>query len=108
MPKKKKEVFISPLIEIKFMSDGYFSVKLWAANEIYFEVQGKNYDETLVQICRVIPYMINVDGEMMETFDDAGRTKVNSTQINLIKHFAREYRFRNVNCALPGFDTMQQ
>lgn len=104
---KEVKIYSHPLVEIQNMSDGFYSVKIWAATEIYFEVSSKDYDNTLKQICRVIPHMIKLDGDLMEMMDDAGRTQLNQNDINVVRHFATMFSFRNVSCALPGFERMQ-
>lgn len=108
MPKKEKDVFTSPLIEIQVTSDNWYRVKLVAATEITFDVQGKDNTQTLIQICRVVPYMISLDCDLMEHYDDGGRTKVNPTQIALVKAFARDFTFKNVVCGLPGFENLHR
>jgi hypothetical protein len=97
-------------IEIGSVADGYLSVRLRAAIEMYFEVKPKDgkFQQTIESILRVIPHIIKLDGDMMEAFDNAGRTSTNRFDIELVKKFAETFEFRKVDCALPGFDKLQQ
>lgn len=95
-------------IEVGSAADGWIAVKVVAATEMYFEVKPKDgkFEDMIKTLCHVIPHMIKLDGDMMEAFDNAGRTKLDNFGINIVKKFSDSYEFRKVDCALPGFDKL--
>lgn len=86
----------------------FLRVELMAATEISFEVEVPKgqYTELFNRICNIAPVMARLDSDLMEAFDDAGRTQPQPYDISLVRNFAKTYNFRNVNCALPGFEEM--
>jgi hypothetical protein len=95
-------------VEIGSCADGWLKVRIIAATEIYFEVntQPSGHHEILEKVCLIVPRMIRLDGDMMEAFDNGGRTKINKFDASVIQKFAESFQFRNVECTLPGFDKL--
>jgi hypothetical protein len=96
-------------VEIGHCPDGWLKVRILAATEIYFEVntQPSGHHEMLEKVCLIAPKMVRLDGDMMESFDNGGRTKINRVDASVIQKFSEVFEFRNVQCALPGFDKLR-
>lgn len=94
-------------ITVGFCDDGWLKIKILAATEIYFEVctQPRGLEDTLKTVCAIIPRMYRLDGDLMEAFD-GGQAEISQIDINIIKRFAETYEFRQVDCALPGFEKL--
>lgn len=94
-------------ITIGNTADGWLKVKFVAATENCFEINPKlkGHEETLKKICLMLPRMVKLDGDLMEAYDGAD-VKISDVDITLVKKFASTFEFRNVECALPGFDRM--
>lgn len=71
-------------------------VRLTAANIIDFEVNydGLEYHKVLRDICRVAYYMISLDGDLQEAYDDAGRTPIKQQDRVMVGEFFEKYRTR--------------
>lgn len=86
----------------------YWTVKLAAASDICFDIKVKDYDETIKEICRVVPNLANLDADIMEAYDDAFRTKPSNRDLIRVKKFVENNDFINVSCSpfsYLGFDS---
>ncbi|GAX43419.1 hypothetical protein NIES4075_44320 [Tolypothrix sp. NIES-4075] len=94
-------------ITVGFCDDGWLKVKVVAATENYFEinVSPNGLDQSLRTICSVIPRIHRLDGDFMEAFD-GGKDRISNVDLAVVKRFAKAFEFRNVECALPGFDEL--
>jgi len=81
-----------------------FHVELCAANEMSFDLVTDS-DEALAAICAVAPAILNVDGDLAEGYDDAGRTQHKRADLVQIAQFLARFGHALKNCELdiPGF-----
>ncbi|MFB2919444.1 MULTISPECIES: hypothetical protein [Aerosakkonema] len=96
------------LISISQPNIGWLFVEFSAATENYFEVRiPKNPKVDIIkEFLGVLPHMMQIDMDLMESFDDAGRTEINKESYKAVKDFIARHKFRNVNSALPEFDKL--
>ncbi len=93
------------IITIGTCSDGWFSLKVASATINYFELKSDDMkdDQVILTLIRVAPYIMKLDGEMMEAYDSP-RNLVTQYYVDRVVYFSKHFTFRNVDCALPGFD----
>ncbi len=102
---KSKKTKAFNFVEIGHLSEGWMSLRVLAANEMYFELKPKG-DSSLKSLCAAIPHLISLDEDLAEAFDDAFRTSPKQSDVLAVKLFSTKFEFRNVECALPPFDEM--
>jgi len=68
-------------------------VTLVAATQMEFDISyaGRDYEEIIIEICKVAPFMMSYDADMMEAFDDAFRTKPKLADKAIIRNFINKY-----------------
>lgn len=83
----------------------HLHVELAAATEMSFDLYAGGEETAIDDICRVAPSMLRVDGDLMEMYDDAGRTQPHREDLELIKRFLLRWRTKLKNCevGIPGF-----
>lgn len=91
---------------------GWLKVTFNAATENSFEVKipdkypkqfDSGYSYLFRQLFHIVPMMISLDGDFMESADGAD-VKISNYKVEAVKRFAEEHAFRDVYCALPGFE----
>jgi hypothetical protein len=84
---------------------------LLAANEMSFEIAVlpglDGYHKTLTDICHIAPIMIRLDADLMEMYDDAGRTQPRKEDLIEVKKFAMSHSFGEVNLPFSAFDSIR-
>src|SRR5579859_6938809 len=74
----------------------YMLAEMSSASLITFKVKfdGKTYIETIADICGVARHMMNLDSDLMEMYDDAGRTQPKQADILAVYRFLQKYKGR--------------
>lgn len=94
----------TPLISISLTDQGNLFVQAIAATEMSFEVitGAKEYQNTLRDICYMLPRLMSLDVDTAEMYDDAGRTQQSKTDLLIVHKFKTVYKSRlmNVDCDL--------
>ncbi len=81
----------------------YWTVNLAAASDIFFDIKVKDYDQTIKEICFVVPHLANLDADIMKAYDDAFRTQPKLKDIVKVKGFVEKNDFANVSCSPFSF-----
>lgn len=81
----------------------YWRVTVISATEITFDIKVKDYDQTLKDICIVVPHLTNLDADLMQAYDDAFRTRPQDKNIRFVKRFIEKNDFINVECAVFSY-----
>lgn len=115
MTKKKKFIHFSVENANKRGEIGWLKVTFNAATETSFEIRIPKenighldgYTYIIKKLCFIIPIMMKLDGDFMESADGAD-VKISNYEVQTVKNFASDpnHEFREVFCALPGFDQM--
>lgn len=97
------------LIEIGTCSDGWLKLRVVAATINYFEVdaQPNGFKKTLEILCRAAPIISRLDEDLMEALD-GGKSRIRDADIIFVRAFSQQLNFREVDCALPGFDRLDK
>lgn len=103
---------MSLLIKIEAVPESnYLRVEMRAANELIFEIAilaGKDgHQKTLEDICAIAPVMMRLDMDLMEMYDDAGRTKPRQEDLIAVKKFAVSHSFGEVDLPFSAFDSIR-
>lgn len=89
----------------------YLRVEINAATEMSFEIAilaGKDgHQKTLEDICAIVPVMMRLDSDLMEMYDDAGRTQPRKEDLIAVKKFAVSHSFGEVNLPFSAFDSLR-
>lgn len=74
----------------------WLHVEMSSASLIVFDLDftGLDYHTVLTDICQVAPAMINLDADLMEMYDDAGRTQPKREDILTVRAFLLKYKGR--------------
>ena len=88
--------------------DDWIHVECAAATEMWFDLRWTDLDMYVVlkDLCGIIPVMMQLDSDLMEMYDDAGRTQPNPNDRQAWRTFLMIYGQRIIRgqCALPGCD----
>lgn len=71
-------------------------VEMSAATVIAFDLNFENldYSAVIADICQVAPHMMSLDADLMESYDDAGRTPLKWEDRKAVSAFLVKYRGR--------------
>lgn len=92
------------ICSVESVGEGWIKVQICSATEISFELKFIDVQKGFEKLFLIIPIMMRLDADLMECYDNAARSKPSPLDINAVKQFANLYEFRDVDCALPGFE----
>ena len=90
------------LVQIESTPDGWLKVQFSAATETCFEIKVNPQRDTLIDVLKILPCMVNLDCDLMDFYDNPFNSEISATNRTKVKNFIATNIFQNIDS--PIFD----